>query len=229
MTLSRRFVILFFRILTRIICRIHDEPLMKVPQEGPLIIVTNHTNILEVPLVYAALQPRPIGGFSAAKRWKVWWSRWLLNAVGAIPLHRGEADISAMRKGLEWLHKGNILVMAPEGTRSYTGQLQKGHPGIVLLAMRTGAPILPLVFYGHEHFKENMLRLRRTDFYFAVGESFFLDAQEEKLTRPLRQEMVDEIMYKMAQLLPPQNRGFYADLENATEDYLSYSSLSEIF
>ncbi|OGO21040.1 MAG: hypothetical protein A2Z14_12795 [Chloroflexi bacterium RBG_16_48_8] len=220
MTFSQRVVILFFKVLTRIICRIHDEPLAEVPHHGPLILVTNHTNILEVPLVYAALQPRPIGGFSAAKRWKVWWSRWLLNIAGAIPLHRGEADVNAMRKGLEWLNRGNILIIAPEGTRSYDGRLQRGRPGVVLLAMRTGAPILPLVFYGHEGFEENLKHFRRTDFYLSVGEPFYLNTKGEKVTQELRQKITDEVMYKMAALLPPENRGIYSDLEKATEKYL---------
>jgi 1-acyl-sn-glycerol-3-phosphate acyltransferase len=222
MTLSRRFVILFFKVLTRMICRIHDEPLEKVPDQGPLIIVTNHVNILEVPLVYVALQPRPIGGFSASKRWKVWWSRWLLNVTGAIPLHRGEADINAMRKGLEWLDKGNILIIAPEGTRSYHGRLQRGHPGVVLLGMRTSVPLMPVVFYGHEQYKQNLLCLRRTDFYFVVGEPFYLDTKGIKVTRPIRQQIVDEIMYQLAALLPPENRGVYADLDLATENFLRF-------
>jgi 1-acyl-sn-glycerol-3-phosphate acyltransferase len=221
MTPSQRMIILFFKILTSVICRIHDESLAKVPHQGPLIIVTNHINILEVPLVYVALQPRPIGGFSAAKRWKVWWSRWLLNTVGAIPLHRGEADINAMRRGLEWLDNGKILIIAPEGTRSYDGRLQRGHPGVVMLAMRTGSPLLPLVFFGHENFEENLKHLKKTDIYFAVGERFYLDPKEQKVTRRTRQEITDEIMYKMAALLPPENRGVYSDMGKATELYLS--------
>jgi 1-acyl-sn-glycerol-3-phosphate acyltransferase len=221
MTLSQRMIIRFFKILTGVICRIHDESLAKVPYQGPLIIVTNHINILEVPLVYVVLQPRPIGGFSAAKRWKVWWSRWLLNVAGAIPLHRGEADINAMRRGLEWLDNGNILVIAPEGTRSYDGRLQRGHPGVVMLAMRTGAPLLPLVFFGHEYFEENLKHLRKTDIYFEIGEKFYLDLKEQKVTRRIRQEITDEIMYKLATLLPPENRGVYSDLDKATEHYVS--------
>jgi 1-acyl-sn-glycerol-3-phosphate acyltransferase len=189
MTFKRRILILFFKLLTGILSRIHDEELVKVPHQGPLIIAINHVNILEVPLVYVTLQPRPIGGFSAAKRWKSWWSRWLLNTAGAIPLHRGEADLNALRKGLEWLQEGNMLIIAPEGTRSYDGQLQRGHPGVVLLAMRTKAPILPLVFYGHEYFEEKLKKLRRVDFYIAVGESFFIDTKGKKVTQQNRQHL----------------------------------------
>jgi 1-acyl-sn-glycerol-3-phosphate acyltransferase len=221
MTLARRAVILFFKVLTGILCRIHDESLAMVPRKGPLIIAINHINILEVPLIYVALQPRSIGGFSAAKRWKVWWTRWLLNVAGAIPLHRGKADLNAMRKGLDWLKKGNILIIAPEGTRSYDGRLQRGHPGIVLLAMRTNTPILPLVFFGHERFEENLKHLKRTDFYLAVGKAFYLYIKGEKVTHEIRQQMTDEIMYKLAALLPPENRGIYSDLDHATAYYLS--------
>jgi 1-acyl-sn-glycerol-3-phosphate acyltransferase len=221
MTFKRRILILFFKLLTGILCRIHDEELVKVPLQGPLIIVINHVNILEVPLVYVTLQPRLIGGFSAAKRWKSWWSRWLLNTAGAIPLHRGEADIHALRRGLEWLQDGNMLIIAPEGTRSYTGHLQRGHPGIVLLAMRTNTPILPLVFYGHEYFEEKLKKLRRVEFYIAVGEPFYIDPEGKKVTQQNRQQITDEIMYKMAELLPPEYRGVYSDLNHATEQFLS--------
>ena len=195
------------------ICRIHDEALEKVPDQGPLILVTNHINILEIPIFYTALQPRPITAFSAAKRWKVWWSRWLLNIAGAIPLKPGEVNLKALHEGLDSLKEGKILIIAPEGTRSGHGRLQKGQPGVVLLAMRSGAPIQPLVFYGHENYKENLLRLRRSDFHFAVGEPFYLDLKGQKVSRTIRQRMVDAIMYQMATLLPQKNRGVYTDLE----------------
>jgi len=221
MTLSQRAVIFFFKVLTRIICRIHDDPLVKVPSQGPLILIVNHVNIIEIPIFYTSLQPRPIVAFSAAKRWKVCWTRWLLNLAGAIPLEIGEINLSALRKGLDCLKQGNILLIAPEGTRSGDGRLQKGYQGICLLAMRSKAPMFPLVFYGHENYKQNLLSLRRTDFFFAIGKPFYLDPKGEKVTGSIRQNMVDEIMYKLAAMLPPQNRGVYSDLEKATEHYLS--------
>jgi len=222
MELVRKSVIFFFTVLTRIICRIHDEPLVKVPNQGPLILVVNHINILEIPIFFTALQPRPIVAFSAAKRWKVWWTRWLLNLAGAIPLKIGEVNITSMRKGLNALREGNILLIAPEGTRSGHGQLQKGHAGAAFLAMRSKTPVLPLVFYGHEHFKQNLLRLRRTDFFFAVGKPFYLDSKGERVTSSVRQQMVDEIMFQMAALLPPENRGMYADVDDVKQRYLKF-------
>jgi 1-acyl-sn-glycerol-3-phosphate acyltransferase len=130
--------------------------------------------------------------------------------------------MSAMRWALDWLKMGNILGVAPEGTRSGDGRLQKGRPGVVLLAMRSKAPILPVAFYGHEGYKENILRLRKTDFHFVVGKNFHLDARGNQVTSEIRQQMVDEIMYQIASILPPENRGVYSDLNLATEDYLRF-------
>jgi 1-acyl-sn-glycerol-3-phosphate acyltransferase len=222
MTLAQRVIIKAFRILTNLLCRIDDEQLARVPDKGPLVIVTNHINILEIPVIYTRLQPRPITGFVAEYRWENRWLRWLLQVCEAIPLHRGEADITALRRALDVLKENYILVIAPEGTRSGHGQLQKAHPGAVLLALHSGAPLLPIAFYGHEHWIANIRRLRRTDIHIAVGELMNLDARGIKITRQVRRQMIDEVMYQMAALLPLQSRGVYSDSNAATEMYLTF-------
>jgi hypothetical protein len=90
------------------------------------------------------------------------------------------------------------------------------------LALRSGAPLLPLVFWGGERFWDNLPRLRRTDFYTSVGQPFTLDTGGVKITSQVRQAMTDEIMYQMAALLPPVYRGVYADLSSATEAFLRF-------
>jgi len=139
-----------------------------------------------------------------------------------IPLRRGEADIGALRKGLTVLESGHILTIAPEGTRSNHGRLQQGHPGVVLLAVHSGAPILPLACYGGEQFRRNVSRLRRTDFHIVVGQPFYVETRGEKVIGALRQHITDEIMYQLAALLPTAYRGHYADLSLATERYLRF-------
>ena len=222
MTLAQRIVVATFKGLTSLLCRIVDAQLAQVPDRGPLIIVTNHVNILEIPIIYTRLQPRPVTGMVAAVRWNSRWLRWLLDVCGAIPLRRGEADVAALRRAIEMLEAGHIVIVDPEGTRSGDGRLQKGHAGVVLLALRSGAPVLPVVFYGSEHYKDNLRRLRRTDFHIAVGRPFYLDAGGVKVTRQVRQQMIDEIMYRMSALLPPAYRGVYSDLDAATETYLTF-------
>jgi 1-acyl-sn-glycerol-3-phosphate acyltransferase len=161
-------------------------------------------------------------GFAKAETWDNPALGFLADLWGGIPLHRGKADTSAMRQALKALEAGYILGVTPEGTRSGHGRLQHGNPGVVLLALRSGAPLLPLVFWGGELFWDNLPRLRRTDFDAAVGQSFTLDAGGVMVNKQVRREMTDEIMYQMAALLPPAYRGVYADLSNATESYLRF-------
>jgi len=220
MTLTHRFVFLTMKGLTRFLCRVDDAQLARVPDRGPLIIVANHVNFLEVPLIYTHLQPRPMTGFAKVEAWDNPFIGALFDMVEAIPLYRGEADVTAFRQALRALEAGRILALAPEGTRSGHGRLQRGRPGVVLLALRSGAPLLPLVYYGGELFWRNLTRLRRTDFHIVVGQPFYLDAGGVKVTRHMRQQMIDEVMYQMAALLPPAYRGVYSDLAAATEAYV---------
>ena len=90
---------------------------------------------------------------------------------------------------------------------------------MVTLALRSGAPLMPVVFYGGEAIGRNVRRLRRTPFHILVGEPFRIETGGERLTSELRQRIADEIMYRMAALLPPQYRGEYADLDSATTTY----------
>jgi 1-acyl-sn-glycerol-3-phosphate acyltransferase len=208
--------------LTRILCRVDDEQLVRVPDQGPLIVVANHINFLEIPLLASHLHPRPITGLAKSETWDNPALRVLFNLWGAIPLRRGQADVPALRQALVALETGAIVAMAPEGTRSGHGRLQRGHPGVVFLALQSGAPLLPLGFYGSERFWENLPRLRRTDFNIVVGQPFCLHGGDARSTRTVRQQMVDEVMYQLAALLPPANRGVYADLDAATETFIRF-------
>lgn len=205
---------------TATMCRIDAPDLDKVPKQGPLIVYSNHTGQIEVPLMFSHLQPRPVTGIAKIETWNGWFLRWVFNLWDAIPIRRGEADIEAMRKSLEVLKNDYILAIAPEGTRNKTGQLIKAQPGIITLALRSGAPLLPLVHWGGENFLSNLKQLKRTDFHIRVGEPFKLESDGKRVSREMRQQMVDEMMYRLAALLPEHYRGAYADLENATDKYL---------
>ena len=222
MSLTHNIVVEFFRLLTAIIFRIDAAQLAQVPEQGPLILINNHVHFLEAPLIYSRLQPRTMTVLVLAERWNKGWSRWLLNLIGAIPIRRGESDISAMHTALEKIKAKDILCIAPEGTRGKDGCLQKGHAGVVLLARRSDAPILPMACHGFENCEDNMRRLRRTDFNVAVGKPFHLNARGARVTRRVRQKMTDEIMYQIAALLPPEYRGDYSDMSAATTEYLDF-------
>jgi 1-acyl-sn-glycerol-3-phosphate acyltransferase len=212
--------------LTSLLCRVDTAQLERMPERGPLILVANHINFLEIPVLYTRLGTRPIVVFTKAETWDSFLMRGLFDLSRAIPVRRGEADATALRRAAEVLETGHILAVAPEGTRSGDGCLQRGHPGVVVLALRTHAPLLPIAYYGGENIRHNLPRLKRTDFHVVVGQPFYLQA-EGKVTRETRQQMVDEIMYQIAALLPPAYRGHYSNLDVATEQYLRFPASSE--
>ena len=222
MSLRYRLVTGLLKAITSALCRIDDRQVVKVPPAGPLILVVNHVNILDVPVVYTRLRPRPLTAFVKVEAWENPIERGLLGVWGGIPLHRGQADFPAFRQGLEMLEKGYIVAVAPEGTRNSDGRLIKAQPGVVLLALRSGAPVLPLVYYGHEHVWQNLKKLRRSAFNFVVGRPFRIVLGTARANSQVTQQIVTEVMYQLAALLPEQYRGNYADLEHATTQYLSF-------
>jgi 1-acyl-sn-glycerol-3-phosphate acyltransferase len=211
-----------YRIL-RMICRIEDAELEKVPTQGPLIVAVNHVNFLDAPLIYTHLAPRPVTAFIKKETWKNPALGALFSLWGAIPIRRGEADLTAFEGARQALVDGKILVISPEGTRSGNGVLKKGRPGLVLLAYRTKTPLQPVIYYGAENIWQNLGKLKRTDFHIRVGKPFMLKTNGKLLSKELCEEMITEIMYQLAALLPPQFRGVYSDLSLATTNYLDFS------
>lgn len=203
------------RALTGILCDINDTELSKVPARGPLILYVNHINFLDVPLLFCRLLPRPITGYAKSETWDDPFLGPLFSLWGAIPLKRGEADTAALRTGLGVLEKGGILGITPEGTRSGNGVLLRAHPGIVTLALHSGAPLLPIVLWGNEVFHGNFHKLRRTVVNIRVGNLLHLDPGSQRARSETRQAMADELMYQLAELLPPAYRGVYADIPPA--------------
>lgn len=210
---------------TSILCRIDAPDLYKLPMKGPLIVYSNHTGQVEVAVLFGHLQPRPITGWAKIEAWDNPFLNWLFNLWGLIPVRRGEGDTSALRKALTALNEGYIFGIAPEGTRNVTGRLKRAHPGAVMLAVRAGVPLLPLAHWGGENFLKNLRHFRRTDFHIRVGEPICLKLDGVRMTHEIRQQIVDEMMYKLAELLPPTYRGEY---EKVTEYEKSFTEACTI-
>ena len=202
--------------------KVDEGELGKVPWKGPLILVANHINFLEVPLMYSYLYPRPMTGWVKHENWKNPFLAFLFTLFNGIPIRRGERDLNAVKAAIAALKEGKILAISPEGTRSSVGKLARGKPGVVLLAQRSGAPILPVAYYGGELVWRKLARLRWTHFYIRVGHPFRVVVENGVLDRDVRQEITDEIMYQVAALLPPYYRGYYCDMSQAKETYLRF-------
>jgi len=222
MSLTETMVNGVIRGLTGTVCKINNSQLARVPSDGPMIIAINHVNFLEAPILYTQLQPRPVTGFSKVESWDKWWMAKLFNLWGIIPIRRFSADSQAIRPGLEVLKDGHFLAVAPEGTRSGTGVMQQAYPGVVLMALHSGAPVLPIGLHGAENFWNNLKRLRRTPFNIEVGRPFYVRPNGTPVDKQVRACMLDEIMYQVALLLPERYRGVYADISRATDTYLEF-------
>lgn len=218
----RSFLNWLIRFGSSILCRLDKDALKKVPRRGPLILAPNHINSLEVPLMFAFLNKNNLFGLAKIETWDNKFMAWLFDLWEAIPIRRGEADMDAFRRSLDVLKAGNILAVSPEGTRSRHGRLLRGEPGIALLALRSGAPVLPVAHWGGENFSANLKHLKRTDFHLRVGKPFHLDPGGDKVTGEVRQAMADEIMYQIAALMPEPYRGEYSDMSRATTKYLKF-------
>jgi 1-acyl-sn-glycerol-3-phosphate acyltransferase len=208
------------RLAARLVLRVQVTGLEHMPTHGPVILVINHINFIE-PLLLYVLLPRQVIALAKVELWGNPISRLVAQSWGSIPIRRGELDLNAIRRALQLLQQGGVLGLAPEGTRSHHGRLQRGRPGIALLALR--APdtlILPAAVYGQEQFYHSLRRLRRTAVQVVIGQGFYLRAEPGRVTHEMRQAISDEIMMRIASLLPPQYRGVYGEMPRTAPRYL---------
>lgn len=177
-----------------------------MPRQGPVLVVANHLNNLDPLLIQAAL-PRPVVWLAKIELFRVPGLAQFLRYFWTIPIDRGAADRQAMKAALDWLAAGQVLAIFPEGTRSRTATMQRGHIGVGLLALRSGAPVLPVAVIG----SERPLRLwPRPTLVVRVG-------RPVQIGRPAGgradyQAITDQIMFEIAGLVPPAYRGVYARL-----------------
>lgn len=202
-----------------VLCRIDAAGFHKIPARGPLILYSNHTGAVEVPMLYMLLYPRPATGWAKVESWDKPFLNWLFSLWNIIPVRRGEVDMNALRRALDALKAGYIFGLAPEGTRSRSGTLIRARAGAVTLATLSGAPLYPVAHWGGEDFSANLKKLRRTDFHLRVGDPFRIDTAGARITGEMRQQIVDEMMVRLAVLMPPEYRGEYVDVDRP-EKYL---------
>lgn len=210
------------KIVLHIIMKIEFHDLEKIPREGPLLLAVNHVNFLDAPVVISHLYPRPTTGLIKQETWDDPFLAFLFNVWGGIPINREIADFTAFQKAKQALREGKILAIAPEGTRTEDGQLIRGKPGIAMLASKCDVMILPLAYYGHENFKQNIRHLRRTPITIKVGKPFHIDFEKQARDKMTMQEVSDAIMVEIAKLLPEEYRGVYAQADGNQAAFLSY-------
>jgi 1-acyl-sn-glycerol-3-phosphate acyltransferase len=220
MTLSARFLTSVVRGILRIICKIDGNELKNIPEHGPLLIIVNHINFLEVPIISTRLLPREFYGLTKQETWNNPFFRILADNWGGIPINRSNPAITTMRTAEKVLKENKILFIAPEGTRSSDGKLRQGNSGIASIAIRTNTTILPIAHFGGEDFWQNIKKSRRTRITFKVGTPIKIKS-DDPLTKQLKREVTDQLMYEIAELLPIKNRGFYTESRDFRKKHLT--------
>ncbi len=205
-----------FRVLATLLCRLEVQLPSNLPTRGPLIIATNHLHVVDPCMVMLGLRYSHITVLAGEKWAESWPVSWLIKTAGGIFVNRGEVDRVALEKCLAVLRDGGILGLAPEGTRSRTGALQRGKPGVAYIAIKAGVPILPIGISGQEKLAASWKRLRRAHIIIRVGEPFWLDPVEGRQKGQQLQARSDEVMCRIAALVREDLRGVYADATGNT-------------
>jgi 1-acyl-sn-glycerol-3-phosphate acyltransferase len=206
----------FGRSFIQCFTRVTVEGLEHAPSGGPLIVAGNHISNADPPFLAAWLTPalgRPIHWMAKAEALEWPFLGWFMRQNGAFGIRRGAADTEAFRLAKSVLDDDRVLGAFPEGTRSPTGALQQAKDGVTLLALRTGARILPVGVAGTDRFWPRGRKLWRVGGRIAltIGEPFVL---ERRLGPDGRKESLDDVtlrlMLRIAELLPERHRGVYA-------------------
>ena len=183
-----------------------------IPTQGPLLVVANHLNLTDPPLLGVSLGRKAV--FMAKEElFRSRFSAYFIGSFGSFPVYRGKLDRKAIRQAQQVLADDAALVMFPEATRSKSAQLQPAFPGSALIASRSGAPILPVGISGTEKIKGLSWILRRPRITVNIGHPFYLPTISSKSTKAELAEQTNFIMERIAELLPPQYRGNYAAKE----------------
>jgi len=207
----RRRVHKIVRFIMSIITRTEYIGLEHVPAEGPVIIATNHLSRLDIPVLFTIPTRADMTALVTDKYQDYPLIRWFVNLVGGVWLDRTKADYTAFKQATDELIKGVALGISPEGTRSETGKLLPGKPGTALLAAKTGVLIVPVGLAGTESGVKKILRLQRPSIVARFGQGFKLESIPNDNRSETLQKYTDEIMCRIAALLPVTYRGEYSD------------------
>ena len=211
--MGKKIARILIHLFVRVTSKVDVYGLENVPVEGSFVVAANHLGRLDALYTYVFIDREDIIMLAAEKYKKYALARWFARQLNAIWVDRYNADFAAIRDALKRMRAGGVLVLAPEGTRSKTGALQKAHAGGSYLAAKAGVPIIPGAITGTEDGKvfSQLRRLRRPHVTLRAGKPFTLPVLPTENREAALQEYTDEIMCQIAAMLPASYRGVYAD------------------
>jgi 1-acyl-sn-glycerol-3-phosphate acyltransferase len=215
-----RFGSLVLRTVARLLVKIRIEgDLSAIPASGPLIIASNHASSADPVLIGAFLNgrlARPLNWLGKREIVETPVIGWFMRQAAIHPVDRATADVEAFRTAMRILESGNILTVFPEGTRSHDGALQAVREGVAVLALRSGAPVLPVGVADSDTVwrKGSLLPTPGRHVTVRYGRPFVvadeLPPEVLRDRRTAKDAATRLIMARIAELLPPRQRGVYA-------------------
>jgi 1-acyl-sn-glycerol-3-phosphate acyltransferase len=183
-----------------------------VPRGGPLLVVLNHFSFID-PVATIHAIPRPlefVGGAQLPNAPVI--VRFIPRLWGTYKVHRGSSSRDALQAATDILSLGGAVCIAPEAG-SWATVLRPPRPGAALIAARSGAPILPVGLDGLTDVFPSLRRGRRARVTVRIGKPFgpFKHQAKSRADRKRLDEIGHVIMRKIAELIPPERRGFYSD------------------
>jgi 1-acyl-sn-glycerol-3-phosphate acyltransferase len=192
---------------------IRTEGLQNVPASGPGIVASNHISFLDslfIPLVI----PRRLTYLAKAEYWDSWKTRWFFTTVGQIPVRRQDSEKAqaALEAGINVMSHQGLLGIYPEGTRSPDGRLYRGKTGPARMALRAGAPVIPVGLSGTREIMPKEAKVPRLSGEVRVrfGSPLHVPSEAEGDPMVLR-SFTDRLMYEIMQLSGQEYVDRYAD------------------
>ena len=194
------------------------EGLENIPLSGPAILVINHIAFVDPMVVMHLIPRRNIVPMAKIEVYDIPFLGLLPRLWHVIPVRREEADRRAIQMALNVLEAGEMILIAPESTRS--PQMQEGKEGIAFLGSRSGAPIIPVALNHTPGFPAMRFTKRWSGPGVQVkfGKPLQYHPELKRPSRTQMRQMTDEVLYNLAGLLPPERRGFYEDLSKSTSE-----------
>ncbi len=180
-----------------------------VPPHGPVILVCNHVSNNDPPLLVASI-PRPLYFIGKRELFSNAFNRFIMRGFHVWPFDRSRAGVDAVRVLLEHLARDRTVVIFPEGHRSPDHTLKDGMLGVVFLALKSQAPILPVGVTGTHGVPSWRLGFPFCRLKASIGPPFSLPVIEGRPSKEVMQSLLRMIMERIALQLPPEYRGVYA-------------------
>lgn len=194
-----------------------------IAASGPTLLMMNHISYIDPLVCTAAVSHRNVISMAKVETLDNWFSRFMLRSWGNFVVKRGEVDREALNNAIGLLKSGQLVLIAPEGTRHPDG-LQEARDGIVYLAHKADAVIVPTAVVGAVDWASRLKRLKRAYARVIFGQAFRFSVQG-RLTRVQRHVMMREAMYQLALTIPDEYahlRGEYGDIEQATTSAIEF-------